>query len=296
MEKTLVFISDRSRMFFPYASNDKVHVENVWKADVKIKYKWIIKVIRKLHLPIGIFFEDWTSRVGDYSRIIIFDGCYDKLLMYYLNKYNKKANKFVFCWNAKYRLEHVFGTPYKTYSYSPNDCKECGYEYMSTVYSRNVILPNNPLQYDIVFLGLLKGRGDQLDQLYKSFIEANIKPMFYVVGKEATYKTMELQQKQLNYREYLHLISKSKAILDICNPGQDGLTMRMMESLFFRKKLITNNQHVIHYDFYRPENIFVLDNENIDDLKEFMNTDYMDISRVIIDAYDMSSWVEKFTQ
>lgn len=297
MAKTLVFISDKSRVFFPYAQSDKVHIENVWNENRRNKWKFLIRIIRKLHIVTGFFFDEWTKDIQNYSQIIIFDGCYDKLLMYYLNRKNPAAPKNVFCWNAKYRLVHVLSnTSYPVYSYSPRDCQVCEMQYMSTVYSKRVRLPQLPLRYDLVFLGMLKDRGDQIADVYDWCVEHGYNPEFYVVGKKAQYRNIPLKQKQLNYEEYLQMVSQSRAILDISNPGQDGLTMRVMEALFFHKKLITTNEDIVNYDFYRPENICVLNILNINIPEEFFKIDYIDIPEETLNGYDMDSWVDKFKE
>lgn len=297
MAKTLVFISDKSRVFFPYAQSDKVHIENVWNENRRNKWKFLIRIIRKLHIVTGFFFDEWTKDIQNYSQIIIFDGCYDKLLMYYLNRKNPAAPKNVFCWNAKYRLVHVLSnTSYPTFSYSPNDCKECGMQYMSTVYSRNIPMTSLPVQYDLLFLGMLKDRGEQIADIYDWCISHRYKPMFYVVGKEEKYRKIVLEHEQLDYQQYLGLISQSRAILDVCNPGQDGLTMRVMESLFFHKKLITTNQDIFRYDFYKPENILILDGTCPNIPEDFFQTDYMEIDDSILEGYDMETWVDKFNK
>lgn len=295
MAKTLIFISDKSRVFFPYAQSEQVHIENVWNQNRRNKWKFLIRVLRKLHVVTGFFFDDWTKNIQSYSKIIIFDGCYDKLLMYYLNRKNSAARKYVFCWNARYRLVHVLGnTSYPIYSYSPEDCKNSGMQYMSTVYSSRVPIPQMHIQYDLVFLGMLKERGDQIADIYEWCVAHQYKPMFYVVGKERQYRALSLHSEQLNYDTYLAMISQSRAILDICNTGQDGMTMRVMESLFFHKKLITTNADIVNYDFYRAENIWVLDINHVNIPLDFLRKPYQEIPESILKGYDMESWVNKF--
>lgn len=46
----------------------------------------------------------------------------------------------------------------------------------------------------------------------------------------------------ISYQENLDNIRKSKCIVDVVQKGQIGLTLRPLESLFFKKKLLTNNK------------------------------------------------------
>ena len=51
----------------------------------------------------------------------------------------------------------------------------------------------------------------------------------------------------------------SKAILDLANETQQGLTMRTMETLGICKKIVTNNIYLRDYEFYNEENACVLE-------------------------------------
>ena len=51
----------------------------------------------------------------------------------------------------------------------------------------------------------------------------------------------------------------SKAILDLANETQQGLTMRTMETLGIRRKIVTNNIYLKDYEFYNEDNAKVLE-------------------------------------
>jgi len=52
----------------------------------------------------------------------------------------------------------------------------------------------------------------------------------------------------------------SKAILDLANEQQQGLTMRTMETLGIKRKLVTNNVYLKDYEFYNDDNAKILEN------------------------------------
>ena len=60
------------------------------------------------------------------------------------------------------------------------------------------------------------------------------------------------------------LILKSKIIVEIQRNDQIGLSFRIFEALGYRKKLVTTNTDVVNYDFYNPQNILVIDENNIE--------------------------------
>lgn len=63
-----------------------------------------------------------------------------------------------------------------------------------------------------------------------------------------------------------------------------------MESIFFEKKLITTNEDIANYDFYRKENVFIIGKDDYKDLPKFLNTPY----KKIVDYYDYHNWIKRF--
>lgn len=99
--------------------------------------------------------------------------------------------------------------------------------------------------------------------------------------------------------EYIQMIRRSKVIVD-SNPlqRQDGLTARFMWALGAEKKIITTNAMVKKYDFYTPEQIYVVEDvENfITDsaFESFMNSEYhmSDDVRSKIETYRIDNWIK----
>ena len=109
---------------------------------------------------------------------------------------------------------------------------------------------------------------------------------FTVIGEE---------KKCISYKEYLKKIEKSKAILDIIEDTQyPALTLRVLESLFFEKKLVTNNEDIKNYAIYNPNNIFIVKENNITDIIKFLEKPYISLKPEIIDYYDFKNWIKRF--
>ena len=293
MDKTLIFTSDKNGYFFPYIQSENITIENIWSEKYKDKNSLFIRICRKLRVSTGIFFGAWKKEIKQYKKIIIFDGCYDKLLVYYLNRRIPKSLKYIFCWNGKHRLGHVLNAEYPIYSYSPRDCKELGLQYQSTVYHRCFEMQICDKEYDVLFLGRAKSRLDRIEWFYQVCQKANLRTKFLVIGEDHS-EVLDVKKETVSYWEYLKILERSKAILDISSDEQDGLSLRPMEALFFSKKLITDNESIIDYDFYHAENIFVLGRDNIDFLRDFILKDVVVISRDIVEQYNIDSWVKRF--
>ena len=82
--------------------------------------------------------------------------------------------------------------------------------------------------------------------------------------------------------------------MDLVQSGQSGLSLRVLESVFLRKKLVTGNTRVKEYDLYRPENIYVLQNNNIDGLFDFFQTPYVDLEESVVKKYDFKNWIDHY--
>ena len=90
------------------------------------------------------------------------------------------------------------------------------------------------------------------------------------------------------------MISQTKALLDYNAYNQKGLSLRVMESLFFEKKLITTNKNVKNYGFYNKNNIFIIGEDKWQNLEEFINSEYEKINPEIIDYFDFKQWIKRF--
>ena len=67
--------------------------------------------------------------------------------------------------------------------------------------------------------------------------------------------------------------------------------MRTIETLGAKKKLITTNPNVKGYDFYRPENVLIVDRINPIITKEFIEQPWEDVPEEIYRKYSISSWL-----
>lgn len=103
-------------------------------------------------------------------------------------------------------------------------------------------------------------------------------------------KTTDLQFKKMSFSKTIEIFKKSKCILDAHQKGQNGLTIRTIECLGAKRKLITTNKDIVNYDFYCPENIYVYDGKfNYNSI--FFKTDYKDINSNIYEKYSLNNWL-----
>ncbi|RNM03585.1 hypothetical protein [Dickeya undicola] len=125
-------------------------------------------------------------------------------------------------------------------------------------------------------------------------LKSNI--IFYVgkAGKPKNIKDerIKISEKLLLGAELAHEINNSRAILDILQGQQTGLSFRAYESMAYNKKLITTNPYITSYDFYNPQNVCVL-NQDGSVPPDFIHTPYQAVPENIYHQYTLCAWVQK---
>lgn len=97
------------------------------------------------------------------------------------------------------------------------------------------------------------------------------------------------------FKEYLKKIEQTKFIVDFVIGDHKGLSFRVFEGIKYQKKVITTNTNIIKYDFYTPDNFYVLDCDTLDEkaLLKFMNNPYRPIDESIRLKYSFSYWIKE---
>ncbi|AEK60646.1 hypothetical protein [Collimonas fungivorans] len=101
----------------------------------------------------------------------------------------------------------------------------------------------------------------------------------------------DVKWNSLNIKNTLELIGRSKILIDVHHPGQTGLTMRTIECLGAKIKLITTNPEVKIYDFYNPDNILVVDRERPVIPENFMHAAFHPQAENIYGKYSLREWL-----
>lgn len=101
----------------------------------------------------------------------------------------------------------------------------------------------------------------------------------------------KIKFKKLSYIDTQKYYSKSKCVVDVPHPGQNGLTIRTIESIGFSKKLITKNSNVKNYNFYDMNNIYIFEPDNKNAISDFLSTPYNPIDSSVYDSLKLRNWL-----
>ena len=103
-----------------------------------------------------------------------------------------------------------------------------------------------------------------------------------------------LVDKEVDYECMLDSIRKSKAVMDISKSGQCGFTVRMLEGIFYDKKIITDNTSVINEEFYDNRMIFILEKDKLTEIKQFLDGEKIPYPQEVKDYYSFEAWLKRF--
>ncbi|NCD70762.1 CgeB family protein [Mucilaginibacter agri] len=161
-------------------------------------------------------------------------------------------------------------------------------------------------KYDILFIGTAHTDRYHLVKTATKGILPHRKKMYFYLSSKVLYYTKkafvktfknvsysDISFKALNHTDIAKLMSETKAVLDINHPKQTGLTMRTLETLGAGRKLITLNQEVMKYDFYDPQNILVIDRQNLEISLDFLNNEVTDLPSEILYKYSIEGWIKE---
>lgn len=97
---------------------------------------------------------------------------------------------------------------------------------------------------------------------------------------------------KMTLAEIQGIVAQSQVVLDIQHPAQRGLTMRTVETMGARKKLVTTNVSVREYDFYNENNVLVIDRKRPVIPESFFQTEYRPIAADVMEKYSVLGFLK----
>ena len=171
-----------------------------------------------------------------------------------------------------YGIELVKKLGVECHSFDEGDCKKYGMQLHDSFYNMHVSVPEEQIDTDFYFLGAAKDRGEIVMQT-KEFL-SQYRTNFVMPSSLAEYIT---------YADNIRNILRSRCVIEILQEHQHDMTLRPLEAMAFRKKLLTNNPAIVKYMFYNPQNIFILGKDDLSTLPTFLRTPYIYIDKDVIE-------------
>lgn len=279
-----------------YASYEQVEVVAPSKM-LNIIWRIVRKILYRIRIRSSFFYGDWKYILGKYQNVIIYAQRNKDVISYVCSHKKNEQRVIVWYWNPVWRCvkpDEIRNLGCELWSFDPVDCMNYDMKFNTTYYFRDLKLPNSQSKlYDVFFCGLNKGRKEKIDEISDEFNKNKLTSLFYIVDDELS---VSKRLPYLSYDKYLEKLSCAVAVLDVLQEGQEGMTLRVMESIYFGKKLITTQTSIINEDFYTPDNIFVIGKDNWDELNDFMKRPVKKTPEQILEKYDFATWLSRFDE
>lgn len=280
-----------------------------------VKINFISKILRKIfHTNFSFKFNKHINNIKKnnldfFDKVIIIFGGYflRRRHVQKLKERFRKADFIYYAWDSFENfpnLVSILDLFDKIYSFDKRDCRKFDLKFLPLFYANNYI--EKKKKYDLS--GIFTFEYNRYKSILKiiNILPENInvnlklwmpsKSTFLFNRLRMLFRNIKLKNEllifnQCDYQKLNEIYSSSTCVLDLPLKKQSGLTIRTIEVLNLRKKIITTNACIKEYEFYCPENIMVIDIRNPKiDMSFFQtpfNTDF-----VLGEKYSISSFVE----
>lgn len=257
-------------------------------------------------------FLDVLKKVSSEDRIL-FWGVENLKEMLILEKEIDSTQISFFLWNPVSTInrneyskneyaQYIQKKNLNVYTFDKNDAKQYGLKLIKQVYRMPDSIEDNINidKKDFFFIGKDKKRAKVLMNLLNNLKNEKLSYYFHILtDKHSNIDPIHADcfyQVGLDYATVLKHVNASRCIAEILQSGQSGMTIRTLEALFFKKKLITNNHEIVKELFYHPNNIYIIGkDENRITLTEFINSPFINIPEEVLRPYQIEYWIKQFT-
>lgn len=221
------------------------------------------------------------------------------------NRYNK-ANICLYLWDSLNRIDNaalLLREFDNILTFDRKDSIKYNLKFRPLFY-REVRENNMDNQYDVSFIGWMhSNRYKILHELKMNFEKHNLNYRFILYSGKISYlinryiKKIICKEdssffifKPIPYNEYISISSNSKVILDLSHPLQSGLTMRTIEAIGLKKKILTTNVDIKNYPMLNKKNYQILFQPNLFIDYSFFSDSYVDDSN---SYFSLKSFIEE---
>ena len=243
------------------------------------------------YLFISAWLGDWKETLERYDTVILHASELTSRIPQYIHSVNPKIRIIYWYWNPvnkKTKPSRLTDKNVELWTFNQKDRKKYNMNYNIQYYSGPMQAGEfNDIKYDVYFIGHDKGRKNYINKVKELMESQNIRCKFLIIPDNS--------EKFVPYNIVKRDLLNSKAVLEVNQDGQDGYTLRALESLFLKKKLITNNISLKKADFFCEDNIYILcQNVNPTKIKQFIESPYNHRVDSYLNEYTIDSWFNNF--
>ncbi len=288
--------------------NNTLYVDFVYIDKSKFKYKnfahkarnFVLKTFFNKNLKIE--FQDQIvlnslNSVKEWDQVFIIrpDLLKDKTLLEIKSKAKKLITFYYDSTRRFSRKKNIINFFDEVYSYDKLDIKKYNLKFLTNY----IFAESHHKDYEYLFFNISSHdlRFEKINRISAYIKSKNWSSkviVFHPTLKGVTFSEfLTIDSKHRTVSEVSSMIQKSKIIFEVQREDQVGLSFRIFEALGHCKKIITTNSDIVNYDFYNPQNILVVDINNLNIPDEFVNSPYAIIDDSILKKYRIDNWVKE---
>lgn len=182
------------------------------------------------------------------------------------------------------------------YSFDKNDCEKYQFKFITNfIYiPKEEIKPNFDLKV-FTIQSKSQDRMHTINKIANELDRLSIKNYeFHIYGKPSNNanKNIIFFNERISFDFFKNKMKNAEILLDLVRKGQNGLSFRIFEAMALQKKLITTNKNITRYNFYNPNNILVIDTDDISIPASFLNSKYEPLNEQIYQKYTLENWIQ----
>ncbi len=182
----------------------------------------------------------------------------------------------------------------QVFSFEKKDCKKYDLTFKTNFIYKTIEKIPSHYRFKVFNISSYDNRFPVIKKIAKALYDLKVNSKIIIFSsKENNEPYLEFSKCTLSISEINDFLEQTEIMLDVSRNMQQGLSFRVFESLGLKKKLITTNRDIIHYDFYNPQNILVIEDvNNITIPDAFLNTPYNEVPKDVLHKYLIENWVD----
>lgn len=276
-EQILLVVNDENLYFFPACSE--------------------FTIVSSSRLLTNEYYKEHISQLAQLELVVFLDYGFKVAMAEKLRGYTP-AKIILFFWNhlTETHLELLREAQKSAaiddiYHFDALEAQQYNLKHNSSFYRKPNLDPDTiEKKYDLFLGATNSGRKKEADFLQQAFDDMQLSYYFHFLSGIGGHR----QAGFMPYHEYLEKTLEAQATVELMRPGQTGLTLRSLETIYWPIKLVTNNPVIEHYRFYHPDNIFVVGKDPLDQLPNFLKKPSVPIPSEIKEFYQPINWAQRF--
>ncbi|CAM4013714.1 hypothetical protein CCOS865_01684 [Pseudomonas reidholzensis] len=278
------------------------------KAVTRWRRQWVMAAAQR-------YYREHTDTTADYDYVFVVNG--QTLSSEVLEEWRscfKRAKFFLYMWDSfGNRKDVVNNLRYfdHAFTFDRQDSQQHGIHFRPLFFSSGFEDAGEaPARWDISFIGtahtdryaivsrVAAGLGAEVNAYWYLYLQAPwVFSLYRLINRGFRgAKKDQFRFDPLTKADVQHVFFSSRAVLDIEHPQQTGLTMRTLETLGARKKLVTTNASVRGYDFFHAQNICVIDRDDPVVPVGFLDSPYVDVALATYQRYRLEGWLDEILE